>query len=136
MNRIYAISIFLLSFIIAGCEQYVVDEALMQKEDVSLVIRGEVVLEYEGNTCQMAYNAKRCEYRMMDDDMAHYFILSCNADLSDVGQEVTADLMYTTVNDIRAEKGLTFKVERYVPSTDMFWLWCQSKRIGVVVRKI
>jgi hypothetical protein len=73
---------------------------------------------------------------MMDDDMAHYFILSCNADLSDVGQEVTADLMYTTVNDIRTEKGLTFKVERYVPSTDMFWLWCQSKRIGVVVRKI
>ena len=125
MNRIYAISLFLLSFIIAGCEQYVVDEALMQKEDVSLVIRGEVVLEYEGNTCQMAYNAKRCEYRMMDDDMAHYFILSCNA-----------DLMYTTVNDIRTEKGLTFKVERYVPSTDMFWLWCQSKRIGVVVRKI
>lgn len=135
MNRFALVCIFLLLMISAGCNPYEVDELLLQKEDVSLVVRGEVVFDYDGNTCQMSYNAKRCEYRVMDDDMAHYFLLRCNADLSDVGQEVTADLKFTTSTDVKEEKGLTFKVER-VDQSEKFWLWCNSRKIGVVVRKL
>ena len=136
MNRLAVISLFLLSIIFAGCDPYKVDELLLQKDGVSLVIRGEVVFDYDGNRCQMAYNAQRCEYRVMDDEMAHYFVFRCDADLSDIGQEVTADLKYTTASDVKTETSLTFKVERVEPSKGMFWLWCNSKKIGVVVRKI
>lgn len=134
MNRLAVICVFLASFILYGCVDEV-DEVLMQKETVSLVVRGMVIFDYKGSTCQMAYNAQRCEFRVMDDDMAHYFALKCNADLSDEGQEVTADLRYTTASDVKVERDLTFKVEKKEPSTGMFWLWCRSRKIGVVIRK-
>ena len=136
MNRFAVISLFLLTMTFAGCDPYKVDELLLQKEGVSLVVRGEVVFDYDGNRCQMSYNAQRCEYRVMDDDMAHYFVLKCDADLSDVGQEITADLCYTTASNVKEETGLTFKVEQVVQSSGTYWLWCNSKKIGVVVRKI
>lgn len=136
MNRFACIFLFLLSLTLAGCVRYEVDELLMHKEGVSLIVRGEIVLDYDSNKGQMSYNAKRGEYRVMDDEMAHYFVFRCDADLSDIGQEVTADLKYTTASDVKTETSLTFKVERVEPSKGMFWLWCNSKKIGVVVRKI
>lgn len=136
MNRFACMFLFLLSMTLAGCVVYEVDELLMHKEGVSLIVRGEIVLDYDSNKGQMSYNAKRGEYRVMDDEMAHYFVFRCDADLSDIGQEVTADLKYTTASDVKTETSLTFKVERVEPSKGMFWLWCNSKKIGVVVRKI
>lgn len=136
MNRFACMFLFLLSMTLAGCVGYEVDELLMHKEGVSLIVRGEIVLDYDSNKGQMSYNSKRGEYRVMDDEMAHYFVFRCDADLSDIGQEVTADLKYTTASDVKTETSLTFKVERIEPSKGMFWLWCNSKKIGVVVRKI
>ena len=126
----------LLAAVMTSCEPYEVDEILFQKEDVSLIIRGVAVFEYNENTCQVAYNAGKNEYRAMEDNMADYFVLKCSSDLSTEGQEVDADLTYTTSSNVRTEKGLTFRVERISPSTGTFWLWCQSRKIGVVVRKI
>lgn len=138
MNKFAAIfSAFLFALIISGCEPpYIVDEILLQEDRVSLVQNGVVVFEYDGNTCQLSYNAKRNEYRAMDDDMANYFIFRSNASLSDVGQEVTAELEYTTPSDVKLEQGLIFRVERMDQSTGLVWLWCNSNKIGVVVRKI
>ena len=68
--------------------------------------------------------------------MANYFIFRSNASLSDVGQEVTAELEYTTPSDVKIEQGLIFRVERVDQSTGLVWLWCNSNKIGVVVRKI
>lgn len=136
MNRIAVITALILAVLTSvGCDPYEVDEVLMQKENVSLVIKGTVMFDYDGYTGQMSYNHKRNEYRVMDDDMAHYFFLRFDADLSDVGQEVGAILKYTTLSNVREEKNLTFRVEKTDPSSGMFWLWCQSKKIGVVVRK-
>lgn len=138
MNKLYAIiSAFLFALMVTGCEPpYIVDEVLLQEDRVSLVQRGSPIFEYEGNTCQLSYNAKKHEFRAMDDDMAHYFILTCDADLSDVGQQVIAKLKYTTDTDIIEQEGVTFKVEKIDQSCDMFWLWSNDTKIGVVVRKI
>lgn len=125
----------LLSAVFVSCEEYKVDEILFTKEEVSLIVKGVVVFEYDGDTCQMAYNARNNEFRAMDDDMADYFVLKCSSDISTEGQEVVADLKYTTASNVRTEKELTFKVERILPASGNYWLWCQSKKIGVVVRK-
>jgi hypothetical protein len=68
--------------------------------------------------------------------MANYFVFKTDSDLSDLGQEVTAELEYTTTDDVVVEQGLVFKVERLDQSTGMIWLWCNARKIGVVVRKI
>lgn len=135
-NRLIVILCMLSAAALTSCDPYEVDEILFQKEDVSLMIKGTAVFEYDGDTCQMAYNAQNNEFRAMDDNMADYFVLKCDSDLSTEGQEFKADLKYTTSSNVRTERGLTFKVERILPSTGTFWLWCQSKKIGVVVRKI
>lgn len=121
--------------ICAACAPYEVDEILVQAEDVSLVIRGTLRFEYNPDTCQMAYNAHKTEFRAMKDNMADYFVLKCSEDPTTEGQELKADLTYTTVSDVKAETGLTFKVEKISPSDGRLWLWCQSKKIGVVIRK-
>lgn len=138
MNKFTAIiSAFLFALLVTGCEPpYIVDEILLQEDKVSLVQRGVLIFEYEGNTCQLSYNADRHEFRAMDDDMAHYFILTCDADISDVGQQVIAKLKYTTDTDIIEQEGLTFRVEKMDQSSDMFWLWSNDAKFGVVVRKI
>lgn len=138
MNKLTAIFVASVSaLIITGCEPpYIVDEILLQEDRVSLVQNGAIVFEYDGNTCQLSYNAKRNEYRAMDDDMANYFVFKTDSDLSDLGQEVTAELEYTTTDDVVVEQGLVFKVERLNQSTGMIWLWCNARKIGVVVRKI
>ena len=61
MNKFTAIfSAFLFALIIAGCEPpYIVDEILLQEDRVSLVQNGAIVFEYDGNTSQLSYNAKR-----------------------------------------------------------------------------
>ena len=137
MNKIHVIfSKLVLSLILTGCHQDVVDEILIQEDRVSLVQRGAVIFEYDGGTCQLSYNANRHEFKAMDDAMAHYFIFKADADISEVGQEVVAELQYTTQTDIRSEKGLVFRVEKIDQSSGVYWLWCPARKIGVVVRKI
>lgn len=133
MSRLFVICV--LAMVAAGCDPEV-DEQFFQNDDVSLVRGGEVLFKYHGSTCQLAYNAGRNEFRAMTDEMSDYFVLRCEEDLSDVGQEVKADLFYTTSDNVKRETGLVFTVERTAPSKGMFWLWCGSRKIGVVVRKI
>ena len=116
--------------------RYDVDEVLLQRSDISLTEKGKLQMSFDEKTCQLGYNQDRNEFRVYDDKIANWFTITCNAYPSSIGQEVTADLKYTTASDVKTETSLTFKVERVEPSKGMFWLWCNSKKIGVVVRKI
>lgn len=121
---------------LAGCRQFDVDEILLEQEAVSLTIKGEPVFVYDENKCQLACNWNRNEFRAMTDDMSDYFILRAHQQLSDLGQEFTADLIYTTASNVREETGLTFTIEKIQNGSGLIWLWCSSKKIGVVVRML
>ena len=137
MNKaIRILCLFVLVFAIVGCENEVVPEAFVQEEDVSLTHRGVVIFKYDGNTCQLSYNDKRHEFKAMHDDMAHYFILKCDADLSEIDQSVIAQLSYTTSDNLKVEKNLSFKVIKIDQSRGLIWLWNNTKKLGLVVRKI
>lgn len=137
MNKIICIlGSFLLAFLAIGCKQESVNEVLMQESGVSLRHRGTVIFKYEGNTCQLSYNDKRHEFKVMDDDMANYFILKCDVDPTEIDQNIVAQLSYTTSNDLKVEKDLNLKVVKIDQSSGLIWLWNSTKKLGVVVRKI
>ena len=54
---------------------------------------------------------------------------------SQTDQHRSADLEYTSVNDVKTMTGLEFTVED-TNSEGFVWLWNKNKQIGVVVRNL
>lgn len=121
--------------LLTGCREYDIEEILLQREDISLTIRGEEILVYDEETFQIGYNSEKNEFRVFDDNLANWFVLKCSARPSTEGQEVKADLSWTSTNTTKTRKGLTFTVEKTGPE-GFIWLWCEAEAAGVVVREL
>lgn len=138
-NIIYFLIVGVVTLATAGCSRYnleEIEEILISKEDVSLTVKGELIFAYESNDCQLAYNEGQNRFRTMKDDGSDYFSLTSYQKLSQLGQEFTADLEYTVSGRVRTEKTLKFRIEKIDNSSSLLWLWCSSKRIGVVVKML
>ena len=121
--------------VLTGCNRYDIDEILLQREEISLSMKGQEVITYSPDTYQLGYNAQTNEFRVFDDNMANWFVLTCDSRPSTEGQELTADLKWTSSNSTKTRNRLTFIVEK----TDMkghVWLWCKSDAIGVIVKEL
>ncbi len=132
MKKILILTISILC--ISGCRGYDIEEILLQREDISLTMKGKDVLVYDPDTFQLSHNAERNEFRVFDDEMGNWFILECQSRPSTEGQEVKASLRWTTTNTTRSRSGLKFTVEK-TDSNGHIWLWCEDEAIGVVVRE-
>lgn len=119
---------------LTGCNPYDVEEILISRDDVSLTIKGEPIFVYDEGTCQMAYNADRYECRAMNDDVTQYFVLKAHERMTHAFQEFTADLTYTYMGNVVAEKDLLFRIEKIDNSIGFAWLWCSDAAIGIVVK--
>ena len=119
---------------LGGCARYDVTEVLLDRNDISLTVKGSAVFVYNSDKCQVAYNSERNEYRAMTDDASKYFVLEAHERLSSVGQELQADLKYTTERKTKSETDLTFTIEKISDSEGLVWLWCSSRKIGLVIK--
>lgn len=128
---IYTVAALMVS---AAC-QHNVEEVLLSRSDISLTVKGELQMSFDENTCQLGYNTGRNEFRVYDEKLANWFILRCSAKPTSEGQTITADLEYTTTDDVKTLTGLEFKVEG-TNSDGLIWLWNRDKKIGVVVVSI
>lgn len=115
--------------------RYDVDEILLTRSDISLTVKGELQMSFNENTCQLGYNTARNEFRVYDEKLADWFILRCSTSPTSEGQELTADLEYTTRTDTKTIKGAEFKVEK-VSSDGLIWLWSKDRKIGIVVKSL
>ena len=70
----------------------------------------------------------------MTDDMTDYFILKANQKLTDVDQQFTADLIYTTSGSANTLENLTFTIEKISKESGLVWVWCKDNAIGAVVK--
>ena len=129
------ILIMLFSACLAGCNIYDVDEVLIQREDISMTLKATDVLIYKPDTYQLGYNAEKNEFRVFDDQMAYWFILTCTSRPSVVGQEVEADLKWTSPSSTKTKRGLKFEVMK-TDAAGHIWLWCDSDAIGLIVKEL
>ena len=98
-------------------------------------MKGELEMTFDENTCQLGYNTGRNEFRVYDEKLANWFVLRCSAKPTSEGQKITADLEYTTADDVKTLTGLEFTVED-TNSDGFIWLWNRDKKIGIVVKSL
>lgn len=133
MKRIFVI--FTILFTAAGCCRYDVDEVLLMREDISITQKGEVMMSYDPLKCQMSHDKAKNIYRVYNDMIADWFIVKCSERPDNEGQELTADVTWTTSKDTKKEKGLKFVVEK-TDAQGHIWMWNKSKKIGIVIKNL
>ena len=132
MKRIIYIAIAALSITACG---YNVDEVLLSRDDISMTIKGELIMSFDENTCQFGYNSARQEYRVYDEQFTNWYILQCSAQPTSQGQEITADIEYTKNGKTKKMKNISFKVEK-ISSEGVIWLWGSDEKIGIIIKQI
>lgn len=133
MKRIFVILAIL--FTAAGCCRYDIDEVLLMREDISITQKGEVMMSYDPLRCQMSHDKAKNIYRVYDDMIADWFIVKCSERPDNEGQELTADVTWTTSKDTKTEKELKFVVEK-TDAQGHIWMWNKSKKIGIVIKNL
>ncbi len=118
-----------------GCNPYDIDEILLQRDDISLTVKGELVFSYDPADCQLGQNEESGSFRVFDDKLGNWFILNCRTTPDTEGQSLKADLEYTSQTDTKKLNGLTFMVKK-TDRNGYVWLWNDERKIGVIVRKI
>lgn len=122
-----------LALILSGCSNKSrMNEAefVTTVSDISLTINGERILTYYEKNHQLAYDQGKSQFRVMDDDLNNFMVVTLGKMPSNVGDIVDASITYTTDDDI-LERAASFTVSRL--DNDKCWLWNEKGKIGVVV---
>lgn len=117
----------------AGCKKKVeMDLEMYNSDQVSLMVKGKRVFTFDEGTCQLGYDRTKRQFRAGNDDMTSYFVLTCSEAPRSQGQEIRADLQWTSGSSSKSTKGIIFKVEKY--ETGLVWLWNSTDKTGAVVK--
>ena len=128
---LYIIALVLLC---AGCKEKVeMDLEMYNSDQVSLMVKGKKVFTYTEGTCQLGYNRDLRQFRASNDDMTSFFVLTCGELPRQEGQEIRAELKWTSGSSVKTSGGLVFKVEKY-DDTGLVWLWNSADKTGAVVK--
>ena len=131
MRRLRVIFLLLL-VALAGCQDERQRNAFCENEGVRLMVGGSIAFNYEPNTCQLAFSRERREFRAFTDTMSDFFVAELSQLPVNLGQRLTANLVWTTEREVLTRKNLTLEVVRL--EGDMVWLWSDAGRIGLTVR--
>ena len=128
---LYIIALILLC---SGCKEKVeMDLDLYNSEQVSLMVKGKRVYTYTEGDGQLGFNRTLRQFRAGNDDMTSFFVLTCSELPRQEGQEIRAELKWTSGSSVKTSSGLLFKVEKY-DDTGLVWLWNATDKTGAVVR--
>ena len=128
---LYIITLVLLC---AGCKEKVeMDLDMYNSDQVSLMVKGKKVFTYSEGTCQLGYNRNLRQFRASNDDMTSFFVLTCSELPRQEGQEIRAELKWTSGSSVKTSGNLVFKVEKY-DDTGLVWLWNSADKTGAVVK--
>ena len=133
MKRIIHIGIAAAGIMLSSCLGPQPEEILLPLTDISLTVKGSILVSFNPETDQIGYNSGKNEFRMTDDKIANWVILQCSATPTTEGQEIKANLEYTTQDDVIKLNDLKFTVEKTSPE-GLVWLWNKDKKIGLVIK--
>jgi len=108
---------------------------ILEDDTPSLVIKGVRKFRFDKLTCQESFSISRNEFRIGDDKMSDYFVLTLNQLPVSEGMSVKGKLTWTTDDDIRTIKNQTFSVLK-IDENQTVWLKCEAENIYVVVQMV
>lgn len=134
MRKLVPIAAVLLLFLCSCREKEIgMDPAMLQSSTVSLQVNARMAFTYDSVNGQMAFNREKRQFRAGNDDMSGFFVITCSELPVKVGQEITADLRWTSGSSVKSAGGVRFKVVKY-EDTGLVWLWCAENKTGAVVK--
>ncbi|MCQ2145342.1 MAG: hypothetical protein MJY72_06340 [Bacteroidales bacterium] len=136
MRRLFIIMVAAIAAIsAASCtEKALLEEFTNEKSEIGLTIKGQDIFTYDENSCQLGYDESLRQFRVSDDMMTDYYILTVD-NVPEIGYETQASLIYTTDDDVISQRGLSFKLVK-VGRDGTMWFWNKKNTIGAVVRKL
>lgn len=134
MRKCFHIILLTVLAVLTACEKKVeMDPELYNSDQVGLMFKGKKVFTYTEGTMQLGYNRSLRQFRAGNDDMTSYFVITCSDLPTTVGQEIRAEVKWTSGSSVKTASGITFKVEKY-ENTGLVWLWCAEDKTGAVVK--
>lgn len=134
MKRFLKYSFLVISVALnTACERTVEPSpAFTGSEDVLLVSKGHVIMQYDPLVWQLGQNDADIVFRASRDDMKEYVYVTCDKAPVSVGQKFDATVTWSKDGDSKTVKG-EFEVSK--AEKNRFWLWCGKKKtqIGVTV---
>ena len=118
--------------LLSACGDQRMQEAFVSNDGVRLMVGRDIPFVYDPLTCQLAFSRDLREFRAHTDNMSDFFVATFTEIPSYLGQNVTADLVWTTERDVLTRKNLTLEVLRI--EGDEFWLWSSTGKIGLCMR--
>lgn len=138
MNTCHVLKTLIPAAIIAclsGCTPGFDIDEFETADELGLIIKGKYVLRYDETNFQIGSNADKNIFWITDDDMADYFIVTCSS-FPQAGDQVKADLIYTTDSDVKEKTGMKFEVIESDPGTGLVKIWNKSSRTGVYFKAL
>ena len=118
--------------LLSACSDQRMQDAFSENEGVRLMVGRDIPFTYDPATCQLAFSRDLQEVRAHTDNMSDFFVATFTELPSYLGQNVMADLVWTTERDVLTRKNLTLEVIRI--EGDQFWLWSGTGKIGLCMR--
>ncbi len=132
--RKYLYIIVLLPLLFSGCKEKVeMDLDMYNSDQISLMVKGKKVFTYSDGDGQLGFNRSLRQFRAGNDDMTGFFILTCDELPRVEGQEIRAEIKWTSGSSVKTSSSLTLKVEKY-EDTGLVWLWSSADKTGAVVK--
>ena len=125
----------LMVLVCAGCDKKKVemDLDMYNSEQVCLMVRGKKVFTFDEKNGQLSYNRTLRQFRAGNDEMTSFFVLNCSQLPREEGQEIEADIQWTSGNSLKTSSGISLTVEKY-DGTGLVWLWDAEDKTGAVVK--
>ena len=132
--RKYLFIIALVLLVTTGCRKKVeMDLDMYNSDQISLMVKGKKVFTYSEGDGQLGFNRTLRQFRAGNDDMTSFFVLTCDELPRVEGQEIRAEIKWTSGSSVKTSSSLTLKVEKY-EDTGLVWLWSSADKTGAVVK--
>lgn len=128
--------LLLLALTLAGCDKKKepgMDPGLETATDVCLNVKGSRIFTYAEGTTQLGFNRALRQFRAGNDDMSSYFIVTCSELPVKEGQEIRADISWTSGSTVKTSSKVAFTVEK-IEDTGLVRLWCAADKTGAVIK--
>lgn len=133
-ERFYILTFLTAVLLLCSCEKNKVDEAFLESSDLCLIDGGVTIHTYDPLTWQVGYNESKKEFRVFNDTMSDYYVLTCSKLPTEKGQELTATVKWSG-KSITTRNNVSFRVEK-IDNQGRIWLWSKKSRIAVSVRSL
>ena len=103
----------LVCFILSGCcRKHEPDPEFVTGGEIVLKIDGAVKVKYVPETFQLGFSPERKQFRVHDDNMTRFYILTCSELPDHVGQQIRCSLKYGINGKMSYKSGMSFEVEK------------------------